>query len=322
MNYYFKQEELPTLYLDFEEDNMNEGMDAISFVDKPATDIKWAIFQEIDESYDDYPNKASENACRALKFKEKNPNNDCGTRVGWARANQLCNRRNITVETIARMASFKRHQQNKDVPYDKGCGGLMWDAWGGDEGVDWAIRKLERINNQIRMLGFGKVEFKDLNDEKRMVTAPVMLAETKIMRYSPDLGKYYVKFSPETIEKMMKKYFRENKIHKVNTNHDPRSRKDGVYMMESYIVGDRNESKVFPDLPKGSWVATFYVENDDVWEDIKSGEYNGFSLEGYFIEKYEDDMIARIEEKLESILNSSESDSYKENKIKELLNIK
>ena len=220
------------------------------------------------------------------------------------------------------MASFKRHQQNKDVPYDKGCGGLMWDAWGGDEGVDWAIRKLERINNQIRMLGFGKVEFKDLNDEKRMVTAPVMLAETKIMRYSPDLGKYYVKFSPETIEKMMKKYFRENKIHKVNTNHDPRSRKDGVYMMESYIVGDRNESKVFPDLPKGSWVATFYVENDDVWEDIKSGEYNGFSLEGYFIEKYEDDMIARIEEKLESILNSSESDSYKENKIKELLNIK
>ena len=28
------------------------------------------------------------------------------------------------------MASFNRHQQHKDVPYDEGCGGLMWDAWG------------------------------------------------------------------------------------------------------------------------------------------------------------------------------------------------
>jgi hypothetical protein len=45
------------------------------------------------------------------------------------------------------MASFKRHQQYKDVPYDEGCGGLMWDAWGGTEGIEWAIRKLEQIDN-------------------------------------------------------------------------------------------------------------------------------------------------------------------------------
>ena len=192
MKFIFKNMEEPILYLDFDEDSMEEGMDALSFVDRPATDIKWEIFQGIEDSYDDYPMAASENACRALKYKQKNPDITCGTRVGWTRANQLCSRRAISVETIARMASFKRHQQHKDVPYDKGCGGIAWDLWGGDEGVDWAIRKLERINNQLRMLGFGKVEFKDLNEEKRMVTAPVMLAETKIMRYSPDLGKYYV----------------------------------------------------------------------------------------------------------------------------------
>ena len=46
------------------------------------------------------------------------------------------------------MASFKRHQQNKDVPYDEGCGGLMWDAWGGTEGVEWAIRKLAQIDKE------------------------------------------------------------------------------------------------------------------------------------------------------------------------------
>ena len=30
------------------------------------------------------------------------------------------------------LAYFKRHQQHKDVPYKDGCGGIMWDAWGGD----------------------------------------------------------------------------------------------------------------------------------------------------------------------------------------------
>jgi hypothetical protein len=40
------------------------------------------------------------------------------------------------------MAAFVRHKQNSDVSYDEGCGGLMWDAWGGDEGIEWAIEKV------------------------------------------------------------------------------------------------------------------------------------------------------------------------------------
>ena len=88
------------------------------------------------DSYNDYPKAASENANRALKFREETNNkNGCGTPVGWARANQLANGENISEDTIKRMASFNRHRQNKDVPYDEGCGGLMWDAWGGTEGI-------------------------------------------------------------------------------------------------------------------------------------------------------------------------------------------
>ena len=49
------------------------------------------------------------------------------------------------------MASFKRHQQHKDVPYDEGCGGLMWDCWGGTSGIEWAIRKLEQIDKNNNM---------------------------------------------------------------------------------------------------------------------------------------------------------------------------
>ena len=99
------------------------------------------------ESYNDYPESATNNAKRAIKWKKEN-GSDCGTSVGWTRANQLANRKKISKDTIGRMASFKRHQQNKDVPYSEGCGGLMWDAWGGSSGVNWAINKLKQIDKK------------------------------------------------------------------------------------------------------------------------------------------------------------------------------
>ena len=96
-------------------------------------------------SYTDYPQGASNNAKRALAWVEKNGWGSCGEATGKNRANQLAKREPISRDTIARMASFKRHQQHKDVPYSEGCGGLMWDAWGGTAGVNWAIRKLDEL---------------------------------------------------------------------------------------------------------------------------------------------------------------------------------
>ena len=99
------------------------------------------------ESYSDYPEAASNNAKRARKYKEEN-GSSCGTRVGWTRSAQLADRKPISRDTIARMASFKRHQQHKDVPYSEGCGCIMWDAWGGSSGVNWAINKLKQIDKK------------------------------------------------------------------------------------------------------------------------------------------------------------------------------
>jgi hypothetical protein len=117
--------------------------------EEKATEVWQAILASgnFAESYNDYPESAVNNAKRALSWAEQNGWGDCGTPVGKARANQLANKEPISRDTIARMASFKRHQQYKDVPYSEGCGGLMWDAWGGTEGIEWAIRKLEQIDN-------------------------------------------------------------------------------------------------------------------------------------------------------------------------------
>jgi len=99
------------------------------------------------KTYSDYPQAARNNAKRAIAYKEKN-GSSCGTAVGWNRARQLASGEALSRSTIARMASFKRHQQNKDVPYSEGCGGIMWDAWGGSAGVNWAISKLKKIDSK------------------------------------------------------------------------------------------------------------------------------------------------------------------------------
>ena len=100
------------------------------------------------ESYSDYPKQASENAKIALRYAEENGWGDCGTPVGKARANQLANGEPISEETIARMAGFERHRENSQKELGDGCGRLAWLAWGGDEGVEWAQRKLEQIRNK------------------------------------------------------------------------------------------------------------------------------------------------------------------------------
>ena len=102
------------------------GVDFVALVDNPAIEKNWVAFAE--QSWNDYPQEAVNNAKRALKWADKNGWGDCGEQTGKVRANQIANKEKLTRDTIARISGFRRHQQNKNVPYDKGCGGLMWDA--------------------------------------------------------------------------------------------------------------------------------------------------------------------------------------------------
>ncbi len=111
-----------------------------------------SILRTKPDSYTDYPEAASNNAQRALDWAEENGWGDCGTDVGKARARQLASKSPISRDVIAKMAAFKRHEQHKDVPYSEGCGGLMWDAWGGDAGIEWAQRKLKEIDKDKRFV--------------------------------------------------------------------------------------------------------------------------------------------------------------------------
>ena len=105
------------------------------------------LFQKFADSYTDYPKAATENAKIAVRWAEENGWGSCGEATGKTRANQLANREPISEDTIARMAAFERHRQNSQRELGDGCGRLMWLAWGGDEGIEWAQRKLKQIRD-------------------------------------------------------------------------------------------------------------------------------------------------------------------------------
>jgi hypothetical protein len=110
----------------------------------------------------DYPDAAVENAQMALDAREETGNpNDCGTQVGWERANQLVNGEDLSEDTIERMASFARHEDNKEQGEEgrADCGWMMWKAWGGDEGIAWAEEKSDEID-EAREASAGDTDFR------------------------------------------------------------------------------------------------------------------------------------------------------------------
>ena len=111
---------------------------------------------EAEETYNDYPAAAKENAKKALDWRDKYGRDEvtAGTPVGWQRANQLAKGEKLSQDVVSRMAQFNRHRKNskiapehKSTPW-KDNGYVAWLIWGGDEGVDWAMKKMDEIKKE------------------------------------------------------------------------------------------------------------------------------------------------------------------------------
>ena len=90
-------------------------------------------------------------ARRALKMRDEQPESNKGmTAVGLARANQLINRENLSLETVKRMHSFfSRHEvDKKSESWKKGNskGEQGWLGWGGNPGYAWSRKIVESLD--------------------------------------------------------------------------------------------------------------------------------------------------------------------------------
>lgn len=144
-----------------------------------------------------------------------------------------------------------------------------------------------------------RINFEIQDEERRIISGPIMLADTPI--YRNDNGQeYFVSFPKDTIYKIIKKMFQKNYTGNVNLMHDPKKIVEGVTMFECWISDESRgvkPMKGFEDAPDGSAFASYFVDNEDVWQKVKSGEFKGFSVEGLFNYK-RGEQVMNYEEKL------------------------
>jgi hypothetical protein len=106
-----------------------------------------------EESYQPTDEMAAE-AELGLKWREEYGRG--GTEVGVARARDISNKRNLSLDTVKRMYSyFSRHEVDKQASgWNQGeegfptAGRIAWQLWGGDAGQGWAQRIVERVSKE------------------------------------------------------------------------------------------------------------------------------------------------------------------------------
>ena len=158
-----------------------------------------------------------------------------------------------------------------------------------DDGVQ-AISLVEfpAIEENFVALNKHQVEFKTINEEKRIIVGLALVPNKKIYRRNRDY-EYNIMFSEQTVRKASEIYLKN--LRNNNTTLDHNNLTTGVSVIESWVVEDENmdKSKLYGlNSVKGAWVVTMKVDNDNVWEDIKAQKYLGLSIEGMFSDNVEE----------------------------------
>jgi hypothetical protein len=131
-----------------------------------------------------------------------------------------------------------------------------------------------------------KFEFKEVDNEKRILMGAAMIPEKPIYRRDGE-EEYYVFFTKETIQRAAELYLTNGKQGNATLEHQ--AKLTGLTLVESWIIEDSQKDKSAAyglEYPVGTWMVSMKVNNDDVWEEyVKEGRVKGFSIEGWFMQR-------------------------------------
>ena len=135
--------------------------------------------------------------------------------------------------------------------------------------------------------GYLMSEWNFSDDDQMIITGPAMTPNVMIPRKDGDGIPFHVYFTEDTIEKISRKFMYDSNQNNTDINHDDNLTTENV-LLESWIVDDpeMDKSKKFGfNVPKGTWMVSYKINNEDTWNKIKNKELNGFSITGQFIER-------------------------------------
>lgn len=182
----------------------------------------------------------------------------------------------------------------QDVSYMLGCGGVT-------EQVEYGGRIVfQSCSTKMVRQEMKQTQMFASNEEKRMIYTPLMIPNILIPRVAEDGERYFVKFTPQTIEQIQQKFMIEQRLRSTNLEHTDKKFND-VVMVESWIVqGDKDKAYSLgfteEQIPEGTWFGGFKVldtpEGDMVWNKlIKPGKVKGASVEGNFLLNFSQEKV-------------------------------
>jgi len=169
---------------------------------------------------------------------------------------------------------------------------------------------------------YFKKETKDISffadEEKRIFYAPAMIPNLKIYRNNVNGEPAEVFYTAETVAEAQINYFRQNGNRSNNINHALEDI-EGVFPFESWIIQDFASDKAKTlgfNLPNGTWIMGYKVDNNEVWKNIKEGDLDGLSIEATNLEhifknditmsKNKKNVFAFFKEGLDALLTNAE----------------
>jgi len=163
------------------------------------------------------------------------------------------------------------------------------------------------IEENFIALSKHEIELKEVDAEKKILMGAALIPNKQILRADKEGKGYYIYFSEGTIKKASELFLMRSNQNNATLEH--KEKLNGLSVVESWVIDnpEMDKSKEYGfSLPKGTWMISMKVNNEDIWNDVKAGKVKGFSIEGYFADKYE---------------MSQEKDERKEiiNQLKELL---
>lgn len=156
------------------------------------------------------------------------------------------------------------------------------------------------------------------DEEQHIITGPFLMPDTFIYR-SNEGDDFYGFFSKETVETMFYRFMKDKKLSNITLNHEnldlPLEERlvDGVYIIEAWIVKDKNmdKSKLLNiDIKDGTIMTSMKVENMDVWKGIKDGTYQGFSIESFLGIMNSQPEELSLEDKIRHSINSNDLNMF------------
>jgi hypothetical protein len=145
------------------------------------------------------------------------------------------------------------------------------------------------IEENFIHLSKHEVELKEVDTEKKILMGAALVPDKQIYRVNEKTKEeYYIYFSADTVRKASELFLMNSNQNNATYEHDKKLK--GMSVVESWIIDDTksDKSRFYGfDLPKGTWMISMKVNNEEVWKDVKEGKVKGFSIEGYFADKLE-----------------------------------